>query len=174
MPLTELGVRQAQAIADAIAAPSRVVSSPLTRARDTAACFGMPVEVDERWVELDYGVHDGAPLRDVPSEVWARWRDDVEFAPERGESLAALGVRVRAACDELADEIVDSDIVVVSHVSPIKAAVAWALGVDDRIAWRMHLEVAAICRIAAGPVGPVLRSFNETSHLADLSASVAS
>jgi len=32
----------------------------------------------------------------------------------------------------------------------------------------MFLDVAAISRIAVGPHGPSLRSFNETAHLAGL------
>jgi broad specificity phosphatase PhoE len=49
-------------------------------------------------------------------------------------------------------------IVAVSHVSPIKAAVCWALGVGPELAWRMRLDVASITRIAPGPT---LKSFNE-------------
>ena len=36
---------------------------------------------------------------------------------------------------------------VVSHVSPIKTAVAWALDVGIEIAWRSHLSQASVCRI---------------------------
>ncbi len=57
------------------------------------------------------------------------------------------------------------DVVVVSHVSPIKSAVAWALQVGDDVAWHMHLNLASICRIAMGTDGPVLHSFNELAHL---------
>ena len=59
----------------------------------------------------------------------------------------------------------DRTVVVVSHVSPIKAAVAWALGVGPEVAWRSHLDPASITRIAIGPAGPVLRTFNEVAHL---------
>ena len=52
-----------------------------------------------------------------------------------------------------------------SHVSPIKAAVLWALALDDTMSWRMRLDVASITRIAPGPDGPVLLTFNETGHL---------
>ena len=55
----------------------------------------MPVDVDERWIELDYGELDGVPLAEVPPATWAAWRADLAWAPEGGESLAALGVRVR-------------------------------------------------------------------------------
>ena len=52
--------------------------------------------------------------------------------PGGGESLAAVGSRVRQACDDLWSEAGEHDVVVVTHVSPIKAAVAWALGVRRR------------------------------------------
>jgi broad specificity phosphatase PhoE len=164
-PLTELGHRQAAAVAAALPTPAAVISSPLLRARQTAAAFGLPVVEDDRWTELDYGEFDGKPAASVPAEEWARWRDDISFAPPAGESLADLGVRVRAACEELAGRARNEDVVVVSHVSPIKAAVAWAVGVGDEIAWRLYCGVAAITRIGVGDRGPVLRSFNESGHL---------
>jgi broad specificity phosphatase PhoE len=168
-PLTDLGRRQAAAAARAVigsAGPlARVVASPLARARDTAAAFGGQVEVDDRWIELDYGTYDGLLLADVPSALWSAWRSDAAFTPPGGESLADLGRRVRQACDELAEDAAAGNVVVVSHVSPIKAAVVWALGADDRAAWRMYLDTGSICRIYLGPVGPSLRSFNETGHL---------
>lgn len=165
-PLTELGRRQAAAIGRALAGAARVVTSPLGRARETAAALGLPVEVDERWIEIDYGVHDGLPLADVPAQLWDRWRSDAAFAPEGGESLAAVRRRVAEACESLAAEAAERDVVVVSHVSPIKAAVAWAVGAGDDAPWRLFVDVASISRIGMTPMGPVLRSFNETHHLA--------
>jgi copper chaperone len=50
-------------------------------------------------------------------------------------------------------------------VSPIKAAVAWALGVGDEVALRMRLGVGAVCRVGIGPAGPTLLSFNESVDL---------
>ena len=47
----------------------------------------------------------------------------------------------------------DDLVVAVSHVSPIKAAVAWALGVDERATLRMQLGLASITRIGARPDG---------------------
>ena len=164
-PLSELGRRQAAALALRVPAAARVVASPLARTQETAAAFGRPVDLDERWIELDYGIWDGRPLTEVPAELWARWRADPEFAPEGGESLAELGRRVAAACQALVEEAASTDVVVVSHVSPIKAAVAWALGVGDGVAWRMFVDVASLTRIAVTDRGPVLRSFNEVHHL---------
>jgi broad specificity phosphatase PhoE len=140
-----------------------VVSSPLRRAQQTAAAFGMPVETDERWLELSYGDYEGTPHSEVPSEVWQRWRDDPHFTPAGGESLAALDVRVRAACVDLVERAAAENIVVVSHVSPMKSAVAWALGVEIGISFNCHLDHASVCRVAIRGDRPVLYTFNETA-----------
>lgn len=166
--LDELGRQQAVALAAAVEGAARVVCSPLRRTRETAAALRLPVEVDERWVEIDYGTLDGTPLRDVPAALWAEWRGDTGFVPGGGESLAALGARVREAAAELADEARERDVVVVTHVSPIKTAVAWALGVGDEIVWRMFCAPASITSIGTTSATPTLHSFNETAHLAAL------
>lgn len=171
--LDELGRRQADALAAVVAGAERVVCSPLRRTRETAAALGLPVEVDERWIELDYGVLDGTPLRDVPSDLWSRWVADTEFAPDGGESIAALGQRVRSACDDLAAEAAERDIVVVTHVSPVKAAVGWALGVGDEVAWRLFVAPASVTRVATGGPRRSLHAFNVVSHLDGLASPAA-
>jgi broad specificity phosphatase PhoE len=160
-PLSEEGRRQAVALAGILPSGARVISSPLRRTRETAEAFGLDVEVDERWIELDYGELDGTPLADVPPDLWRQWRADPTFVPPGGESLTALGARVRLACDELVDEARHDDIVIVSHVSPIKAAIAWAIGAGDELSWRLFVHVASIARIGVDQWGTTLRSFNE-------------
>jgi probable phosphoglycerate mutase len=168
-PLTEHGRSQVARLSTAVRGAGRLISSPLGRARETAAALGLdlPVEVDERWTEVDYGELEGKPLGAVPAEVWRRWRSGADFRPPDGETLAEVGVRVRSACDELfadpgAGARAPADVVVVSHVSPIKAAVAWALGTGDDLAWRLHLSTASLTSMAWGADRPVLRSFNQT------------
>jgi probable phosphoglycerate mutase len=147
-----------------------IVTSPLARARETAetisAKVGVQVEVDERLVEIDYGEWDGRPFGQVPDDVATAWRTDPTFAAPGGESLAAVGARVERCLADLLARAAGGRIVAVSHVSPIKAAVVRALGLDDdRLAWRMRLDLASITRIVDGPAGPVLLTFNETGHL---------
>ena len=195
-----------RAVASAIGSPSsgsdpgreraavQVVASPLGRARATAAaiCDALgiasgAITVDARWVEIDYGAYEGMPAGSVAQEVWTSWRKDLAFRPPGGESLADVAERVREACDEIASTASRSasqgdaghptHTIVVSHVSPIKAAVAWALGADAAVVWRMHLDVASLSRVAlpqdtVGGVAvrrrPALRSYNEIAHLAAL------
>ncbi len=171
-PLDELGRAQARAMAASYGRVDRVICSPLLRTRETAAAFGVEPIIDDRWIELDYGEYDGRPLGEIRSETWAAWRTDLDFAPPGGESLRQLGARVRSALDELLADgsAADRTTVIVSHVSPIKAAVCWALGADDLTAWRLWVAPASISRIGTTPHGGVLHSFNETAHLEGLSS----
>ena len=165
-PLDQIGHRQAAALAalPELTGAARAVCSPLLRARQTAAGLGLDATVDERWTELDYGAWDGRPLTAVTAADWAAWRADPTWSPPGGESLAQLGRRVRAALAELAPQAAEEDVVVVTHVSPIKAAVAWALGVGDEVAWCIHLDPATVTRIAVRPTGTVLLSLNDGAH----------
>lgn len=170
--LDYLGIEQAAALGRAITSGrfgqiAAVVSSPLIRTQMTAKALGQPVQIDERLIELDYGLWDGRPVAEVTAAQWAIWRSDSEFAPPQGESLVALGARMREACVDWSSRTLDVEgsVVMVSHVSPIKAAVAWALGVGDEVSWRTHLDTASITQVLARSGTPVLSLFNDTAHL---------
>ena len=164
-PLTDRGRRQAGALAASLPAGATLFSSPLRRARQTAAAFG-DAEVDDRWREVNYGEYESRPAAEAWLPLWERWQTDPEYAPPGGESLAAVGRRVREACDELCARAAAGDVVVFTHVGPIKAAVAWALHVDDAVARYMFVDLASVSRVAVGDHGPLLHSFNEVHHLA--------
>lgn len=144
---------------------ARVISSPLMRAVQTASAISNEFEIDERFVELDYGDWDGVPMSEIDSSHWAHWRDNPTFQPPGGESLTELDARVRPALEELSEQATTQDVVIVSHVSPIKSAITWALGVGPDVTWRCHLDRASITRIGIGPRGPALLGMNDTGHL---------
>ena len=166
--LTEEGHRQAERLAAALAAERVAVllSSPLLRARQTAEAIGeacaVPVVVDDRLVEIDWGAWEGRATGSLAQADVDRLKATDGTAPE-GESLDSLSLRVDSFCTEQLDQ--EGLVVAVSHVSPIKAAAAWALGVEGTVAWRMFLGLASITRVGRGRSGPVLLSFNETGHL---------
>jgi probable phosphoglycerate mutase len=172
--LTEHGRQEAAGVTALFRAPVvELRSSPLSRARDTASLLGLdvPVQIDERWVEVDYGAFDGQPLRDIPAEVWREWRRDPDYRPPDGETLAEVHQRVAGACKLLFAEAgegarrTDGDVVVVSHVTPIKAAIAWALGSNALLSWRLHLNTASVTRIGWGTDWPVLWGYNQIAPL---------
>lgn len=163
--LDELGRDQAAAIAMAVPSGTRVISSPLLRCRQTADAIDVGHETDERLLEINYGELEGTPVKDVAPQTWNNWRSDNSWAPRGGESHDQLAARVWELLDELADEASGRDVVLVSHVSPIKAAAAWGLGVSIDISWRCFVQQASILRIATNGANPSLRSFNEVAHL---------
>ena len=170
-PLDEVGLAQVSLLGGAlqkIAPVSRVVASPLLRAQQTAQAISqglsqqIEVETDPRWIELNYGDFDGQPVSSVSPEQWATWRTDEHFRPPQGETLAELSVRVHDAIDALLADSVSAHIVVVSHVSPIKAAVAWALGVGVEVSWRTALDRASMTTVRLDAKHPALKTFNVT------------
>lgn len=166
--LTDEGRRQAARLAHLLAReePVAVLTSPLVRARETAAAIagacGLEVEVDERLVEIDWGTWEGRPVGGIAPAETEKLKADAGTAPE-GESLAALAARMGAFCTDAWDR--PGLVVAVTHVSPIKAAVALALGAPDDAAFRMFVALASVTRIARRSRGPILVSFNETAHL---------
>lgn len=171
-PLDDVGLAQAEAVATYLApellSDTLIVCSPLLRARQTATAIakgvGASLEIDERWIELDYGSYEGLWQAEVPANVWREWRADSDFAAPQGESLNQVQERVAQACDDLAQRLDGRTAVVVSHVSPIKSAVAWALGVDVSVGWKTQLVTASITRISVSANGAALTSFNEVAR----------
>jgi broad specificity phosphatase PhoE len=164
-PLDDVGIQQSKEIAAVIRNIDRVISSPLIRAKQTAEAFGKPIEIEERFIELDYGDFDGMLQKDVSEDIWRQWRGNNDYRPPNGESLHELDGRVRGALSDLMEDARLKNVVVVSHVSPIKAAIAWAIGSDVGVSWKMLLDRASISRIEITENGPRMRGFNDTSHL---------
>jgi probable phosphoglycerate mutase len=96
VPLTEAGRVQARAIADRLAGIrfGRVVSSPLSRALETArlAGYGEVVEVEPDLAEWDYGAYEGRTTPEIRQSVrgWTIW----EQGPRGGETAADVTARV--------------------------------------------------------------------------------
>jgi ribonuclease H / adenosylcobalamin/alpha-ribazole phosphatase len=176
VPLTGLGVQQAAAAAKRLAPAGLgvIVTSPLLRAVQTAeevaAATGAPVVTDQGFRETDFGAWEGLTFAEVrdrwPAEM-AAWLADPAVAPPGGESLTEVIRRVTDALYRVLAEREWQTVLIVSHVTPIKTLVAAALLAPPAALYRMHLDVAALSGIDWYADGPaVLRSFNDTSHLA--------
>ena len=165
LPLDEVGREQARKIAVALASVDVVISSPLRRAVETADALGKKFEIDDRWIEMDFGNLDGQRRQDIDPAIWIRLQRDVHYQPEGGESLANMMLRVTPALDELLARSEHETIAVFTHVMPIKAAFSHVLHIGMETAPRTYLDQASLTRMTMTPVGAVLHSFNETGHL---------
>ena len=171
--LTELGERQAIALRPLLTRVHEVWTSPLQRARTTAALAipGVNAVVKESFIEVDYGSMDGQSLSVVSDEQWRAFEHEHNTAFGDGESLASVDQRVHEELDQLLlDETSllhssTSDLAIVTHMSPIKSAVAWALGVPGSAAWRMNLRNASITTLATRRSTPMLFNYNVTPEL---------
>ena len=163
-PLSPTGRAQAAALAAWLPPVDIVVSSPLRRARQTAAALGLPTRVDERWIERDYGEFDDRPPHAITDEMWRRWQTDDSYTPAGVEADQEVAARVREACADLVGDATSATVVVVTHVSPIKAAIQWALDTTSPLAWRLFVEDASVSRVDIEASGPVLRWFNRRGH----------
>jgi broad specificity phosphatase PhoE len=127
VPLTPLGRLQAHTAASWMAArysPTRVVTSPYQRARETASIIAevlqLPTAVEEDLRERDYGRLAGlaytTPRPGYDRECYWTWR------PEGGETLEEVLIRVGATLDRIAAAADEQDAVVVSHGAVMMAA----------------------------------------------------
>ena len=175
--LSDIGRRQAQQAASSAllraAGPSRILTSPLRRCRETAnivaTALGLPVEVDEDLREMDFGDWEGCTFAEVeqryPADL-AAWKHSSEVAPTgSSESFADLLHRVAGAARRITTRSVSSTVLAVTHVTPVKALVAHALGAPPPSLFAMELSPAALTRITYTGSEAVLRCFNDTSHL---------
>jgi probable phosphoglycerate mutase len=167
--LTDLGERQALALKPLLGDVREVWATSLRRARRTAALAVPHLEatINDAFIEVDYGSLDGQPLNVVSAEQWRAFESDHATAlGDDGESLATVDARVHEALDALlADEssLLHSHrhhLVIVSHVSPIKSAMVWALGVPGSVAWRTRLDNGSITTISVRQSTPALVHFN--------------
>ncbi|GAA1892206.1 bifunctional RNase H/acid phosphatase [Williamsia serinedens] len=174
--LTALGVQQADRVAHRIASKggiAAIVSSPLSRARATADAIarrvGLPVHEVEGFTETDFGEWEGLTFTEASQrdpDLHRAWMSDVTVAPPGGESFEAVTERVREATREVVSQYGPGNVVVVSHVTPIKTVLRHALDVGPSILFKLHLDLASLSMAefyADG--GTSVRLVNDTNHL---------
>ena len=129
IPLTDLGREEARRLASVLSGRSfsRVVSSPLVRATETArlAGFGDRLEIDDDLREWDYGSYEGRTRLEIAADVpgWTVWSHPIVG----GESLEELGDRADRVIDRLLPS--GGDVLVFSHGHFLRVLAArWIAG----------------------------------------------
>jgi probable phosphomutase (TIGR03848 family) len=174
--LADAGRAQADAVAGRIAtlkAVEAVYSSPLERARETAAPIaaarGLRVTVDRGLLECDFGEWTGAELKDlVRKPEWATvQRYPSGFRFPGGESFSEMSTRICDTALRLRHRHPGGVVVAVSHADPIKAAAADALGTHLDLFQRIVISTCSVTAIAYGASTPAVLTVN---HVGDLGA----
>lgn len=139
IPLDEVGLAEAADAARVLTtlpAPQRLVSSDLSRARQTAeplaAAWGMRLEFDQRLREVDAGAWEGLDRSRI-GELWPddlkRWMGGEDLQIGGGERISEAGTRFRECVQEIVDEAETS--VVVGHGGVIRACVQQLVGLGQ-------------------------------------------
>lgn len=126
-----------------------VVSSPLRRARETAALAfpGVTPRIEPRLQELDWGDLTGLTWTDIEQchpETAAEWARVGWLVPPNGEDPRALWRRVAAALLDLHEEAYGGDVLAVCHGGVIRAALGAARGLGLAEAWRVRTPHATV------------------------------
>jgi broad specificity phosphatase PhoE/ribonuclease HI len=173
--LTDHGRAQARAAAHRLRAdaPTAVVTSPLRRARETAAAVAEACRVDlaedEDLRETDFGDWEGCTFAEV-AERWPaelrQWLADPGRPPPHGESFLCTERRLRAALRRLLTGHRGGRVVVVTHVTPIKTLLRLALEAPTAALFRIHLDPGSLTVVDYGSDGaPLVRRVNDGAHL---------
>ncbi|MBV9712989.1 MAG: histidine phosphatase family protein, partial [Ktedonobacteraceae bacterium] len=93
------------------------------------------------------------------------WEADPTIAPPGGESFAAVQLRICGLVERLAEEHAGQEIVLVSHVGPIKALLCAALGALLTSIFNIFLDPATISVIDWRQPRPIVRLMNSHAHL---------
>ena len=176
--LAPTGVEQAAEAARRLAAISRVdaiYSSPLERARETAApiakAFGQRTRIAKGLLECDFGDWTGAEIKKLMKlpEWTTVQRSPSTFRFPNGESFTEMQTRMVSTIDNLCAEHRGGTIVCVSHADPIKAAMAHAMGTHLDLFQRIVISTCSISAVAYTTGGPIVLTVNSTGgSLGDL------
>jgi len=131
IPLTEIGIKQAEHTAELLQHMniSAIYSSPIQRAKHTAEIVGehnsLDVTVDERLIELDMGKFTGVPYDEIftsHGNVFMKfYNGELEIAHNGVETFAEVKKRVLGIVDHVIEKHPDENVVLVTHMDPIKA-----------------------------------------------------
>ena len=184
--LSGLGVAQGCALASHFAGllaadarlPKRVIASPLLRctatARFSADILDVPVERDDRLIEIAHGTWEGRYRGEIAANDPARyraWREDpAHVAFERGERVCDVRTRWQDFAATIASS--EDDVLVVTHDAVCRVAMLDALGRGLDAFWTVPVENAAFARYAARDGRLELVDGCVTGHLDTLRASL--
>ena len=131
IPLTDTGIKQAQHTAELLEHMniSRIYSSPIQRAKHTAEIVGkhnsLDVSIDDRLIELDMGKFTGMAYDDIfnnHGNVFMKfYNGELEIAHNGVETFSDVKKRVLSIVDHVIEKHPDENVVLVTHMDPIKA-----------------------------------------------------
>lgn len=166
LPLTPRGEAQAKSLAPLLAgrAFALVLTSPLVRARRTAALAGLTsAEPEPDLREWDYGGYEGITTADIhrTRPGWSLWTDGVPPGREfPGESPEQVGERADRVLARLAGPLDEGDVMLVGHGHLLRVLTARRLNLPPAGGRLFRLETGTLCRLSLEHGTPVITEWN--------------
>jgi len=117
-----------------------VLSSPLSRAWDTARLAGLDPVRDDDLLEWDYGVYEGLSTKEIRTAIpgWSVWTHEVVG----GESLAQVGARADRVIERASGA--DGDVALVAHAHILRILAARWIGLPPECGRHLELDTASM------------------------------
>jgi alpha-ribazole phosphatase len=139
----------------------RILTSPLARCHRFALTLAkarkLPLEVDPRLQEMDFGAWEGrtaeALMAQEPETLLRFWNDPLSNPPPGGESLLAFSARVLGAWREHASRLRAERVLMVTHGGPIRLILGHLAGSAPTELIAIPVPLASINRITVSPAG---------------------
>ena len=181
--LTDFGKRQAQALARHCKSLNitQLYASPLKRAMHTAEAIAEAAGISEitpihEFMELNVGEFEDMLIDEIKECCWDKWQRflaNPAVAPEGGESMNQLAIRVSKALDMvLGSSSEDANIAIVSHAGVVRMTMAHLMNVSVGSAVNFGLSNASIAKFINKYNRWTCLSWNETNHLGGIEGEV--
>ena len=153
--LTEIGRQQVRDTANYLKEilVDKVFVSPVIRARETAeiVCdvINLDYEIDERLYEIELGKLVGMNYEDIIDKhgnlFLKFYSGDKQMLDYYGvESFTSVKMRIKHLLDEAIERYPDKNIIFVTHLDPIKAAISLLLDLKPEALYQWHIRNAAL------------------------------
>jgi broad specificity phosphatase PhoE len=177
VPLSDLGKRQAELVAERLAGQriDAVYASDLERAWETARMIveksGLEVTSEPRLRELKFGILEGLTFDEAQAqypEMIAAWLEDFHRPPEGGETIDLFNARVVSLLEELKQKHDEQVVLLVAHGGPLSEILRVALELSPEKRWYLEMENASQSEVLIAENYVSLKRLNDTCHLASL------
>lgn len=153
--LTEYGKHQVLDTAKYLGEISidKVLVSPVLRTIETAeiVCeyLGLDYQIDERLYEIELGSLVGMNYEEIISKYGNLFlefytENEAALTPYGVESFASIKQRIKNILDEMAETYSDRNVLMISHLDPIKAAIAIILDLKPESLYKWQIRNASL------------------------------